>query len=242
MLAGRCVRERHTIVGGGQVIGGGMYNPICIAGPQMNKKIMRKLISMTPLTDEQVSYLHHDGAVEPHARIRDMDLMGIDQVLVIPSMVIMNLPFAENVEGVDVFCQAYNNWCVDWCSEVPEPAVRRRAASVAESRTNGAGTASCRRTGNARRPDPSDRRARCVSRTTSRPPRCLARQSRPRVPRVRRDRCGARGAHVSGHGAGSHRRDRACSSLPGSCSTRPEPTRRPCRSSTRCRTGWRRFC
>ena len=44
--------------------GGGMYNPICIAGPQMNKKIMRKLISMTPLTDEQVTYLRHDGAID----------------------------------------------------------------------------------------------------------------------------------------------------------------------------------
>src|ERR1700730_1347729 len=95
-----------TAVGGGQVIGGGMYNPICIAGPQMNKKIMRKLISMTPLSAEQVTYLHHDGAVDPHARIRDMDLMGIDQVLVIPTMIIMNLPFAENAEGADAFCQA----------------------------------------------------------------------------------------------------------------------------------------
>jgi predicted TIM-barrel fold metal-dependent hydrolase len=109
-----------TVVGGGQIVGGGMYNPICIAGPQMNKRIMRKLISMTPLTEEQVTYLHHDGAVDPHARIRDMDLMGIDQVLVIPSMVIMNLPFAENAEGAAVFCQAYNDWCIDWCSEVPD--------------------------------------------------------------------------------------------------------------------------
>ena len=109
-----------TMVGGGQVVGGGMYNPICIAGPQMNKKIMRKLISMAPLTEEQVEYLHHDGAIDPHARIHDMDLMGIDQVLVIPTMTIMNLPFAENPAGVAAFCNAYNNWCVDWCSEVPD--------------------------------------------------------------------------------------------------------------------------
>jgi uncharacterized protein len=109
-----------TPVGGGQVVGGGMYNPICIAGPQMNKKIMRKLISMAPLTDEQVAYLRHDGAVDPDARIRDMDLMGIDQVLVIPTMVIMNLPFAENAEGADVFCRAYNDWCVDWCVAAPD--------------------------------------------------------------------------------------------------------------------------
>jgi uncharacterized protein len=103
------------------VMGGGNghfpgYNPICIAGPQMNKKIMRKLNGMS-LTDEQKAYLHHDGAVDPHARVKEMDLMGIDQVLVIPTMVIMHLPFARSVEGVEAFCQAYNDFLVDWCAE-----------------------------------------------------------------------------------------------------------------------------
>ena len=105
--------------GGGDDEFAPLYNPICIAGPQMNKKIIRKLI-FTPLNDEQRAYVRHMGAYDPHARIREMDLMGIDQVLVIPTMVIMNLPFAENVEGVDAFCRAYNNWCVDWCAEVPD--------------------------------------------------------------------------------------------------------------------------
>ncbi len=109
-----------------RVIAGGsggfapLYNPICIAGPQMNKKIMRKLISMAPLSDEQRDYLEHKGAYDPHERIKEMDLMGIDQVLVIPTMVIANLPFAENAEGVAAFCRAYNNWLVDWCAAVPD--------------------------------------------------------------------------------------------------------------------------
>ena len=103
------------------VMGGGNghfrgYNPICIAGPQMNKKIMRKLNTLE-LTPEQKAYLHHDGAIDPHARIKEMDLMGIDQVLVIPTMVIMHLPFARNAEGVEVFCRAYNDFLVDWCGE-----------------------------------------------------------------------------------------------------------------------------
>jgi uncharacterized protein len=103
------------------VMGGGNghfpgYNPICIAGPQMNKKIMRKLNTMA-LTPEQKAYLHHDGAIDPHARVKEMDLMGIDQVLVIPTMVIMHLPFARNAEGVEAFCQAYNDFLVDWCAE-----------------------------------------------------------------------------------------------------------------------------
>jgi predicted TIM-barrel fold metal-dependent hydrolase len=103
------------------VMGGGNghfqgYNPICIAGPQMNKKIMRKLNTMA-LTAEQKAYLHHDGAIDPHARIKEMDLMGIDQVLVIPTMVIMHLPFARDPEGVEAFCRAYNDFLVDWTGE-----------------------------------------------------------------------------------------------------------------------------
>ncbi|HUZ09896.1 MAG TPA: amidohydrolase family protein [Acidimicrobiales bacterium] len=108
------------VMGGGNGHFAPSYNPICIAGPQMNKKIMRKLLSMAPLTDEQRAYVHHDGAIDPHARITEMDLMGIDQVLVIPTMVIMHLPFATDREGVDVFCQAYNDFLVDWCGEVPD--------------------------------------------------------------------------------------------------------------------------
>ena len=79
---------------------------------------MRKLNTMA-LTPEQRDYLNHDGAVDPHARVRDMDAMGIDQVLVIPTMVIMHLPFVLSAEGVDTICQAYNNFVVDWCGEEP---------------------------------------------------------------------------------------------------------------------------
>ncbi len=105
----------QPVMGGGNAHFPG-YNPICIAGPQMNKKIMRKLNAM-PLTDEQKQYLHHDGAIDPAARLIEMDLMGIDQVLVIPTMVIMHVPFATNAEGVAAFCEAYNDFVVDWCSE-----------------------------------------------------------------------------------------------------------------------------
>jgi uncharacterized protein len=114
--------DTPVLAGGNGQFGGG-YNPICIAGPQMNKKIMRKLNAMntaTPLTDEQRAYVHHDGAIDGLARLTEMDLMGIDQVLVIPTMVIMHLPFARSEEGVDVFCQAYNDFLVDWCSVAPE--------------------------------------------------------------------------------------------------------------------------
>lgn len=107
--------ERASGGGSGEYAPAGMYNPICIAGPQMNKKIIRRLASMIPLSPEQRDYLEHKGASDPKARIRDLDLMGIDQVLVIPTKVIQNLPFADNVVGVDAFCRAYNSFARDWC-------------------------------------------------------------------------------------------------------------------------------
>ena len=106
--------------GGGGGLFQGSYNPICIAGPQMNKKILRRIQGMTPLTEEQRVYLEHQGAYDAIARTREMDLMGIDQVLVIPTMMIMNFPFVENADGAKAFCEAYNNWLTDWCAEVPE--------------------------------------------------------------------------------------------------------------------------
>lgn len=96
------------------------FNPICIAGPQMNKKIQRRIRQYGALTLDQVDYLEHKGAYDPQARLKEMDLMGIDQVLVIPTMMIRNLPFAQNIEGVNSFVRAYNNWLQDWCSEVPD--------------------------------------------------------------------------------------------------------------------------
>jgi len=96
-----------------------MYNPICVAGPQMNKKLIRKLMEMAPLDDEQRRYLEHRGAYDARARLRDLDLMGIDQVLVIPTKILANLPFAENAEGTAVFARAYNSFVADWCREAP---------------------------------------------------------------------------------------------------------------------------
>jgi hypothetical protein len=104
---------------GGDVFWKPSYNPVCIAGPQMNKKIMRRLLA-TALTDEQREYVRHSGAFDPHARIHDMDMMGIDQVLVIPTYVVVNLPFARNPAGAAAFARAYNNWLKDWCAEEPD--------------------------------------------------------------------------------------------------------------------------
>ena len=117
--------EKQAILNGRTVCIGGAsynfpgYNPICIAGPGMNKKIMRKL-QQTPLTPEQKRYLEHRGAYDPAARLRDMDLMGIDQVMIIPTMMVANFPYIENADGAYAFARAYNNWATDFCAAAPE--------------------------------------------------------------------------------------------------------------------------
>jgi predicted TIM-barrel fold metal-dependent hydrolase len=117
--------EKQAILNGRTVVIGGAsynfpgYNPICIAGPGMNKKVMR-MLQQTPLTGEQKAYLEHRGAYDPHARLRDMDLMGIDQVLIIPTMMVANFPYVESAEGAYAFARAYNNWATDFCAAAPE--------------------------------------------------------------------------------------------------------------------------
>ena len=117
--------DNQTILNGRAVVIGGQahdfaaYNPICIAGPGMNKKIMRKLQQMG-LSGEQKQYLEHRGAYDPHARIRDMDLMGIDQVMIIPTMMVAHFPYVENIYAAHGFARAYNNWVNDFCKQVPD--------------------------------------------------------------------------------------------------------------------------
>jgi predicted TIM-barrel fold metal-dependent hydrolase len=96
-----------------------MYNVVSIHGPQITKPLMRRF-QVLGLTPEQREYLDHKGAYDPHARVRDLDLMGIDQVLVIGTAINNHVAFIENPDGATVFCEAYNNWLRDWCAEEPD--------------------------------------------------------------------------------------------------------------------------
>ncbi|NRA00548.1 MAG: amidohydrolase family protein [Myxococcales bacterium] len=122
--------ESQTLLNGRTLVMGGathhfrpMFNPIHMAGPQMTKPIIRKLLMdvvMGKLSEEQVAQIEHAGAVDGYARCRDMDLMGIDQVMVIPTMMVMHVPFGENPEGARGFARAYNDWAVDYCAAAPD--------------------------------------------------------------------------------------------------------------------------
>jgi uncharacterized protein len=119
-------KDAHQAILNGRtpVIGGAAYdfpgyNPICLAGPQMTKKIARKL-QQIGLSAEQKKYVEHPGAYDPTARLREMDLMGIDQVMIIPTMLVANFPFIENVEGAYALARAYNDWVRDYCAAAPD--------------------------------------------------------------------------------------------------------------------------
>lgn len=117
--------DHQTILNGRTPVIGGAhydfpgYNPICLAGPQMTKKIARRL-QQIGLTAEQKKYVEHPGAYEPQARLKEMDLMGIDQVMIIPTMMVANFPFVENADGAYAFARAYNNWVRDYCAAAPD--------------------------------------------------------------------------------------------------------------------------
>jgi predicted TIM-barrel fold metal-dependent hydrolase len=49
-----------------------------------------------------------------------MDLMGIDQVMIIPTMLVANFPFVENVDGAYALARAYNDWVRDYCAAAPD--------------------------------------------------------------------------------------------------------------------------
>ena len=102
----------------------GMVNVLSLAGPGLKHDIqrainVRNLNPKTALTAEQADYLDHKGAYEPKARLEDMDVQGIDQVMIIPSD-IDTYPWVQNALGARAMCKAYNDWAHEYCQENPD--------------------------------------------------------------------------------------------------------------------------
>src|SRR5439155_15948640 len=88
------------------------------AGPGVKHDIqralnVRNLDPATALTQEQVAYLDHAGSYEPKPRLKDMDVMGIDQVMIIPTEIDI-YPWLEDALGAKAFCRAYNEWAYEY--------------------------------------------------------------------------------------------------------------------------------
>ena len=111
---------------GSQRVGGvkGLLHVLTCAGPGMKHDVqrafnVRNLNRATAMDAEQADYLDHKGSYEPKPRLRDMDVQGIDQVMVIPSD-IDTYPWLQGSLGAKAFCKAYNGWAHEFCQEDPE--------------------------------------------------------------------------------------------------------------------------
>ena len=110
---------------GSQRIGGtpGIVNILSLAGPGLKHDIqralnVRNLHPETAISQEQADYLDHKGSYDPKARLRDMDVQGIDQVMIIPTD-IDTYPWLRNAVGAKAMCKAYNEWAHGYCREDP---------------------------------------------------------------------------------------------------------------------------
>src|SRR5579875_3766489 len=97
---------------------------VSLAGPGIKHDIqralnVRNLRADTALTKEQSDYLDHAGSYEPRPRLRDMDIQGIDQVMIIPTD-IDTYPWLQNALGARAMCKAYNEWAYEYTLENPE--------------------------------------------------------------------------------------------------------------------------
>ena len=99
-------------------LGNGRISIAECAGPGVTKEILRELHRMEP-TKELLEYANYRGAREATARIEDMDKQGIDQVVIVPVMLFNSFLWIKNVWAASLYCRAYNDWALDWCSADP---------------------------------------------------------------------------------------------------------------------------
>src|SRR5215831_5077094 len=102
----------------------GMLNVLSLAGPGIKHDIqralnVRNLHRKNAISREQADYLDHKGAYLPEPRLHDMDVQGIDQVMIIPSD-IDTYPWIQNAMGARAMCKAYNDWAHEYCQENPD--------------------------------------------------------------------------------------------------------------------------
>lgn len=85
--------------------------------PGLTKKVIGDTQPGTREWDERVG--RNASARDPHARLKDMDACGIDQVMIFPSTFVY-LPLVDNEEAAHICARAYNDWVYDYCSADPK--------------------------------------------------------------------------------------------------------------------------
>ena len=81
--------------------------------PGLTKRIIGQTEPGTKEWDEKIG--RNKSARDPHARLKDMDAAGIDQVMIFPSTFVY-LPLVENADAAYICARAYNDWAYDYCS------------------------------------------------------------------------------------------------------------------------------
>ena len=102
----------------------GTMRVISNAGPGVKHDIqralnVRNLNAKTALTQDQVGYIDFAGSYEPEPRLRDMDVQGIDQVMIIPTD-IDTYPWLLDAVGAKAYCKAYNQWAYEYTKGDPD--------------------------------------------------------------------------------------------------------------------------
>jgi predicted TIM-barrel fold metal-dependent hydrolase len=84
-----------------------------VGWPRWDKKEVGRL---TPGTEEwQRKFGRLKGCRDPHARLRDMDALGTDQVMLFPSWFV-RLALVRDVQAATILARAYNDWVDDYAS------------------------------------------------------------------------------------------------------------------------------
>jgi predicted TIM-barrel fold metal-dependent hydrolase len=84
-----------------------------VGWPRWDKKLIG---SLTPGTEAWQAKLGRvAGCRDPHARLRDMDALGTDQVMLFPSWFV-RLALVRDPEAARILTRAYNDWIHDYCA------------------------------------------------------------------------------------------------------------------------------
>ena len=73
------------------------------------------------------------GGYDPHQRIKDMDLEGIEVAFFYPTLWLIYGDITDP-QVAAAACRAYNNWLADFCKASPQRFLRRGAAAPAKCR------------------------------------------------------------------------------------------------------------
>jgi len=91
--------------------------------PETRSGINRQAIWRPGLTPELIGRLDptsvhesNPGAWDPVSRLADMDELGVDQAVVLPTLFAEFLPLVEDPEMATALARAYNDWAVDFAA------------------------------------------------------------------------------------------------------------------------------